>query len=352
MALISILYGLTLLPYAALTWPTQEYPTQLIYQTAKGVWYENLAVRPGGSVLTTLLTSPELYLIQPSPAHPDPQLVHRFDGSTSLLGITEETNPDTFQVVACNYSIDAGVAAPNSSKLYRVQFNDRHHPNSYPEVTLTTELPAVNFPNGLTTLNDHVVLLADSALGNVVAIDVKTGAYQVVVSDPLLKPNANLGIGVNGVKVHHGYSAHGISTTTLYFTNSAQDILGSVPIDGKTGKALKPATIVTHGLASQPGEPSLASYDDFALSADGRSAFLASIGGNVISKVEIATGKQRIIAGNLNSTEIAQPTAAQFGSGDKSGVLYVTTAGGLKVPVNGNEVVGAQLLAIDIGEKH
>ena len=59
-------------------------------------------------------------------------------------------------------------------------------------------------------------------------------------------------------------------------------------------------------------------------------------------------GGQSVIAGNLNSTAIAEPTSAQLG---RNGVLYVTTAGGLAVPVvvGGEEVrVGGQLVAVDL----
>jgi len=50
----------------------------------------------------------------------------------------------------------------------------------------------------------------------------------------------------------------------------------------------------------------------------------------------------------MGSTEIAEPTSAQFGRTlrDRK-TLYVTTAGGLGVPVNGTEVVGGQLVAVD-----
>ena len=65
--------------------------------------------------------------------------------------------------------------------------------------------------------------------------------------------------------------------------------------------------------------------------------------------METRTGSQRIVAGNVNSTSIAEPTSAQLG---ENGVLYVTTAGGLAVPVvvGGEDVrVGGQLVAVELG---
>ena len=57
-----------------------------------------------------------------------------------------------------------------------------------------------------------------------------------------------------------------------------------------------------------------------------------------------------ILAGNINSTDIAEPTSAAFGRNGKENILYVTTAGGLFFPVNGTEVVGGQLVAVLLGK--
>ena len=76
---------------------------------------------------------------------------------------------------------------------------------------------------------------------------------------------------------------------------------------------------------------------------------MATAQGNSIAEVGTRDGKQRVVAGNVNETGIAEPTSAQFGA---NGVLYVTTAGGLAVPVvvGGEEVrVGGQLVAVELG---
>ncbi len=98
--------------------------------------------------------------------------------------------------------------------------------------------------------------------------------------------------------------------------------------------------MIAHALLS-------ATYDDFAL--DGRGdAFLVTVKGNSIEEVGRAGKPQVAIAGAVNSTEIAEPTAARFGRtmADRE-ILYVTTAGGLTALVNGDEIVGGQLVAID-----
>ena len=93
-----------------------------------------------------------------------------------------------------------------------------------------------------------------------------------------------------------------------------------------------------------PGE----SYDDFTFDIFGN-AFLATSQRNSIAEFNTRNGEQEIVAGNVNSTAIAEPTSAQLGV---DGVLYVTTAGGLAVPVvvGGEEVrVGGQLVAVELG---
>lgn len=50
----------------------------------------------------------------------------------------------------------------------------------------------------------------------------------------------------------------------------------------------------------------------------------------------------------MGSTDIAEPISAQFGRRLLDAkTLYVTTAGGLATPINGTEVVGGQLVAVD-----
>lgn len=368
MTMYSLLYSCCLLITLVHTRPTEHNHTELIYQASKGVWFENLAVRADGSILTTVLTSPDLYLIQPSSKNPDPQLIHHFDdGSTSLLGITEEATRDVFQVVATNFSFESLSSIPNTSKVYRV---DLSQGAQKAKIQLTANLPEVQTPDGLATLNDHIVLLTDSGKGTIVSIDTRTGAHGIVISDPLLQPNANFPAGVNGLKIFHhgppnhhqpGKKADGRASATLYFTNSAQDIFASIEIDPETGSALTSPRIISHGLTSVPSHSSNSTnnsshtefYDDFTLTPDGQTAYLGTQAGNSIVKVDISTGKQSIVAGDVNSTEIAEPAAVAFGrkSGKETGVLYVTTAGGLGFPIidaDGKEVVvGGQIVAVD-----
>ncbi|KAL9614944.1 MAG: hypothetical protein Q9167_000586 [Letrouitia subvulpina] len=307
------------------------YPTQLIYEFPNGTFVENLAVRPDGSILTTLTTSPDLYLIQPSSANPNPQLIHRFVGSTSALGIIE-VSPDTFQVGVTNAS-GLGQAAPGTSKLYQVTFPRRY--SNKAKVSLTANIPNITAPNGLLALNKNKILVADSAEGLIFAVDLNTGKSNVAITDPLFATTQRLPVGVNGIK---------LQGNTLYFTTSAQNLLGKVNINLKTGTALSSATKIVNGL------PPAVGYDDFAL-RDG-AAYVANAAGNFIERVDLKRRQQTVLAGQINSTDIAEPTSAAFGRNGKEDVLFVTTGGGLSPPVNGNEIVGGQLVAVKLPKKY
>ena len=310
------------------------YPVELIYQFPNGAFLENLAVREAGSIVVTLVTSPEVYLIQPSAKHPNPRLIHTFEGSTSVSGIAEVA-PDSFVVAVTSVS-GPGQAIPGAGSLWRIDF--KRPDSDKAKVTLVTKLPDVGTPNGVAKLNKDKVLLADSSKGVVNVIDIKQGTVAVSITDPLLATRSDRpGIpGVNGIK---------ISSDILYFTNSAQNLLGRLPLNSKTGTARGPATKIVNGLPPSVG------YDDFALSDNGI-AFLTNAAGNFIERVNVRTLEQTIVAGEIDSTEFAEPTAAAFGRNGKENILFVTTGGGLFFPVNGNETVGAQLNAVRLGKKY
>lgn len=143
--------------------------------------------------------------------------------------------------------------------------------------------------------------------------------------------------GVTGVNGIHALD------NILYLSNTGKGIFAKIPIHEDGTPAGNPI-IITRALEG-------AYMDDFALR--GNSAFLVTGSGNSIARVALnGDGKQTIIAGSLNSTTLAQPTAAAFGRTDlDKDVLYVVTAGGLASPiiVDGQSVqVGAQVVAVDL----
>ncbi|CDM30110.1 hypothetical protein DTO013E5_8132 [Penicillium roqueforti] len=74
-----------------------------IHRSPNGTWVENIAVRPDGNLLVAVLSTAELWEIDPSiPSGPSSaNLVHHFDGAEDADGITE-LSPDIYAVIASN----------------------------------------------------------------------------------------------------------------------------------------------------------------------------------------------------------------------------------------------------------
>src|SRR5271155_1199820 len=91
----------------------------VVHQFPLGTWVEHHAVRSNGKFLVTLLTTPDLFQVDPREIY-EPQLIPTFSGHTSLLDIAV-TYTNTFYVVAANLSIGIPITAvPGSSSVRHV----------------------------------------------------------------------------------------------------------------------------------------------------------------------------------------------------------------------------------------
>ncbi|KAJ7270612.1 hypothetical protein B0H12DRAFT_773474 [Mycena haematopus] len=304
--------------------------TQIYHNPHPGTWLENLAVRPNGQILATRLDVPEIYQITPDPHNPNPTLIYAFPSAIGTLGIAElPATPDVYAVLVGNFSLATISSQPGSYSIWRVDMRP-----SRPIVSKIADIPPAVLPNGMVSLSaaENALLVSDSTLGNVWRFDLITHAYEVAIDDPLMKKvSPSVGEGVNGIRLHGEY---------LYFINSYAPFLGRVPIY-PNGTAKGKATIVAY---APDGE---GSFDDFAIDEEG-TAYVATGLGNVITKVT-EEGVASVIAGNLNSSQIANPTSVAFGRKEwDRWTIYVTTGGGLEAPINGTAVVGAQLVAVKL----
>ncbi|KAI4120609.1 MAG: hypothetical protein LQ338_006885, partial [Usnochroma carphineum] len=152
-------------------------PVHIIHEFPKGTWVENLALRPSNQILTTLVTSPDLYQIDPLSLRP-PILIHSFQGYTSLTGIVE-VDPDVFYIVAGNFSLETFTPTPGSSSVFEVNLNTFNPTkNQGARIRLIADFPDAVFLNGATLLSRPrgEILLGDSAGGTVWYLNVRTGA--------------------------------------------------------------------------------------------------------------------------------------------------------------------------------
>lgn len=271
-------------------------PTRLreVYRFPNDTWIENIAVRPNGGLLVTLIPSAELWEILPPGQRGTSRarLIHHFSDAEMATGITELA-PDVYAVIASNH-------------IWKVVLSNQ---DGKAMTTLINKIPGGSL-NGMAVLNRKagIVAIADCELGLVWRLDTNSGDYAVMLKDETMAANTDVGplLGINGLKVLHDY---------VYYVNTPQRLYCRVRVDALTGQAEGPYEIISKGAIA----------DDFAISPDGV-GYLAGLSDNVVTRVFL-DGTQEVVAGSSNSTALMTSTSAAFGRGANSSTLYVTTGG-------------------------
>jgi sugar lactone lactonase YvrE len=286
-----------------------------IYRFPNGTWIENIATRPDGSVLVTLINKPELWHITPSKrsGHAYAQLVHHFDEATQMNGITE-LEPDTYAVIA-------------SGSVWTITLDDDGHASTPEHIATFPE----GFLNGMAAIDGRKeVVLSDSVRGLIYRLDIGTGNYSIIHQDETMAPADYLGlqIGINGLRVEGDY---------LYYSNTPKKLFCCVRIDPRTGLAKGPYEVISSDILS----------DDFAVGPGGV-GYLAGAMDNVVTKV-LPDGSHKVIAGSKDSTLLMTATSAAFGrAADDRSTLYVTTGGETTLPGNSTATRGGKVMALAV----
>ncbi|KAH7117048.1 hypothetical protein B0J11DRAFT_108153 [Dendryphion nanum] len=318
---VSAIITATVLPFSALSLQF-SYP-KTIYQFPNTTWLENIYATRNGSLLTGIIGVPELYLIDPSKTPATSNLVFTFPNVSAVFGIAELV-PDTFAVAVGNFSVATGKGGG-----FSVWNIDLRRKTIGPTARKVTDIQNAQLLNGMISLNDRNLMIADSGAGHVVKLDVMTGKYGILIDHPSMKPvpGAALKIGINGIKIRNQY---------LYWTNTFQNTVSRVKID-RDGKAVGTFETISNNVSIP---------DDFALTEDG-SIIVARPFANVVDRVT-PDGKIDTIAGSVNSSDVAGSTAVALGRTAKDrGVAYISTNGGQSSPVNGT-IEGGKIVAIDL----
>jgi len=324
------LLALAVIPLSVFASPIQSHhvqlplPSRTIFQLEAGTWIENIAVRSNNDLLLTVLSTPDLYIFNPSLSKSS--LLHTFPNATGLLGISE-TIPDVFAVIAGNFSLATVTSSPGSYSVWQVDF--RHNPS--PAITKITNLPEAAFLNGMATLPacPEKVLVSDTDLGLVWRLDTKTGAYEVAIQLPEMAPNPEKPIveGINGLRIFGPY---------LYFANSFNGLYRVlIDLEGN----------VIPGAKAELLAPSAPFMDDFAIDGRGNAWVATNLGDTVL--VVGRDGRSETVVGSNTTLTVAGDTAVGFGRGGEEGTLYVVTGGALGAPVNGTVTEGAKVVAVD-----
>ncbi|KAF8853293.1 hypothetical protein BDZ45DRAFT_598786 [Acephala macrosclerotiorum] len=310
-------------------------PSKIIHQFPLPTFIENLAIRPNGQVLVTVVNTASLILLDPSLSSPEPVLIHKFDNVLAVTGIIE-LERDVFYVAAGNYDLMKGNEF-GSYSIWKVDVNGFEEEGKA-KVEKIASLEKHGLPNGFESLpgKKDFFIFADSDVGAVVKVDVKTGASSVIIDVEEMKHLAEgIPIGINGLKVLDGH---------LYWSNTNKKTFNRIKIDADgspTGKAEILESDIT--------------IDDFCFDKKGN-AWVTTHGDNTVAVIKPhsgiwESGKENLVVtaiGRVDELTVAGGTACHFGrgEGDKD-VLYLTTTGGLSAPVGGDKVEGGKVVAID-----
>lgn len=315
--------------------------THTIYEFPKGNYIENLAVRANGQILVNPLTLPQLWLVDPH-LPGEGFIVHNFSEILGLSGIVEY-QPDVFAVLTGNFSIETGDPGAGTWAIWSIDLGGVHVTSNAstieqpPQVSKIVDIPEATFLNGLSVLSgseQQHLIVGDVKTGEIYSVDVDTGEYAVVINNTYTSPATVYAFGAaatDGIKVR--------DEGVLYFSNFGQGTLISVPLNQADGRPVGDFKTVATILTPED------QWDDFTFDCDGN-VWMTAGGANTIQKIS-PEGEVETIAGNLNSTAIAEPTSTKFGRRENDAdVLYVTTAGGEATPVDGGITIGGQVVAI------
>ncbi|KAF2017012.1 hypothetical protein BU24DRAFT_420039 [Aaosphaeria arxii CBS 175.79] len=265
----------------------------------------------------------ELYQVDPFAPSNGTTLIHTFPEATALFGIAELSRG--------NYAVIASLF--NSTSLSGTNWtvwSVELQRNTAAEVSKIADVPDAGFLNGMTALNNHTLLIADSANGTVIKLDTRNGTYETAIDDASMKilPGAPLPVGINGLKLHREY---------LYYTSSTQGSVNRVKVD-KEGYASGPIETISN---------STTLVDELVVARDG-SAIVARPLGNDVARFSL-DGTHEILAGGLNSSDVAGAVSVTLGRTKKDrNVVYVSTNGGIAAPVNGTFTEGGKVVAITL----
>ena len=304
-----------LLPYVTLAAAQAKTAFQL---EEVGTWFENLAVRPDGTVLATRMDAPEVWHIDPKKGTGSALVT--VPSALSTTGITELT-PDVWVFSAANMSFqDPFGLQPGSLAVWKVDLSEGDEGAAEPE--LVARFPDAGFLNGMATWDEKRVLVGDTSNNVVYLLDVESGEFTTALDGPEVA-------GVNGIRVHDG-AVYAVATTsrTLFKIPVTED----VEIDGE-------AVVIVEGVG----------MDDFDIAADG-TIYAASPSDNLVVKIS-PDGEVTDLAGGANSTDVLGPTSVRIGRGEGGeNTIYVSITGnGLFGPPDAPKAA-AGIVAVNISE--
>ncbi|KUI52944.1 hypothetical protein VP1G_00320 [Cytospora mali] len=302
--------------------PTTNLLVTVLHSFGYPSWLENLAIRSNGEILTTRLDTPILYQVNHLTG--TPVEIATWNGSQwgGCLGIAEGKADKFYVILAALYNQETFVKTGGVNAVFEVDMStfllaaDGTTVKRNATVSHITDIPEADYLNGMATLDNSHIYVADVYSGTVYLIDVDTGNYTLAVNDPLMKwtvdgDSAPTHLGSNGLKMHGGY---------LYWSNTAGGFIARIKV-GSDGLPVGESSIVVANVARP---------DDFQVRSDG-TVFIAQ---NQVDTLSVAFPEARGDA-SVNATAIA--------GSDVSTVLAA-----LALPINGTVTVAGTISYVDI----
>ena len=279
-------------------------PAEVVATWPKGSFVENLAIDAAGRVLVTLHTDQAVQLVNPSTGAVTPFATFH----TPVAGLVFDADSRLF--------VSGGTPGQAGGVIWRVAPDGT--------VAKAAELPDALFLNGMALHPDGRLLVADSLLGRIYAIDAFGGAVSVWLDDDRLQPPTMDGTpGANGIKLHGGHA---------FISVTARDTILRCAIAGD-GSAGVPDVVAERLRA-----------DDFAIDLDG-SLYIATHPAR--SLVRLAPDGTRSTLAGLSQGMLGA-TAVAFGRTPKDlGCVYVTTTGGT-MTVSDDALQEAKLVRVSV----
>lgn len=289
--------------------PTQIAPAQTIAEFPVNTFLENLAIDPSGTIFVTSYESGKIYRLSP-----DGKQTEFASVNGNVTGIAERDG-------------NLLVAATIERLPTIIQID------SAGSIETLVVLPDAMFLNGITHLMGDSLrdgkaeryLVADSYKGAIWEIDAKAKSARIWLQHPLLKRSDvnNPFPAVNGLKIYQN---------ALFASNTQRQLLMRIPLmDG-----------------GAPGEPEVflsnVNLDDFAFDADGNLYGTTHIYNTVI---RISPAKE-ITTIATAAEGVTGSTALAFGQNDDSTNIYVTTNGGMSLPLP-TGVAPAKVVRLAVG---
>lgn len=143
---------------------------------------EGIAVRSNGQLIVSFFDGSAIYTVDP--ATKKATNIGSLTGVTCSAAITE-VSPDIFAVVGGKYS--GGRNTAGSWAVWKLDFT-----GETPKISQVKQVAESGMWNGITTLNNETVLVADALKGSIFKVSMTTGESSVVIQDTTMAPPSGM----------------------------------------------------------------------------------------------------------------------------------------------------------------